>query len=81
MASVINPAPEVKILERDSGRHTAFEAELLAFIQAINFAWEKGWHKLWIEMDSQVVVNCVQTKELTPPWGLKSEWFNCRRKL
>ena len=28
------------------GNHTAFKAELLAFIQAINIAWAKIWTKL-----------------------------------
>ncbi|KAK3218755.1 hypothetical protein Dsin_012725 [Dipteronia sinensis] len=29
----------------------AFEAELAIFIHAIDFAWNFGWHQLWLESD------------------------------
>ena len=30
-------------------RFFAFKAELLLVIHAISFAWDKGWHSLWLE--------------------------------
>ncbi|KAK3225524.1 hypothetical protein Dsin_005386 [Dipteronia sinensis] len=33
-----------------------FEAELLAASLAINYAWNLGWHRIWLEIDSSYVV-------------------------
>lgn len=61
--------------------HTAFEVELLAFIQAIHIAWEKGWHKLWVEMDSKSVVLCVNRNNFVPPWFAATLWQNYKWKM
>lgn len=63
------------------GIYTAFVAELTAFIQAIDIAWEKGWKQLWIEMDFQATVQCVNNKNFYPPWFLFAKWKTCRFKM
>ena len=63
------------------GIHNAFEAELLAFMQAIEIAWEKNWRKLWVEMDSKAVVNCVMDHQFKPPWCVLTQWANCKAKM
>ena len=63
------------------GIHTAFVAELLAFIQAIELAWERNWFQIWFELDSKAVVQCVNNPSYSPPWQLLNRWRNCRYKM
>ena len=35
----------------------AFEVELVATIQAISFAWDRNWKKLWLETDSMYLAS------------------------
>ena len=37
----------------------AFLAEILTFIQGIEFAFQHGWRRLWIELDSMAVIQCL----------------------
>ena len=60
------------------GIQTAFVAELLAFMQAIELAWEKNWFHIWFELDSKAVVDCVNNTAYSPPWQLLNRWRNCR---
>ncbi|KAK2658521.1 hypothetical protein Ddye_005054 [Dipteronia dyeriana] len=39
----------------------AFEAELLVASMAINFAWQNGWHRIWLESDSSYVVQLLSS--------------------
>ncbi|KAK3198786.1 hypothetical protein Dsin_022201 [Dipteronia sinensis] len=41
------------------GHVFAFEVELLAASMAINFAWQNGWHRIWLESDSSYVVQLL----------------------
>ncbi|KAK9288313.1 hypothetical protein L1049_016764 [Liquidambar formosana] len=59
------------------GIQTAFFAELKSVILAVSFAWEKGWHSLWIESDSSAVISSLQNYTFKPPWPLLNEWRNC----
>ncbi|KAK2652371.1 hypothetical protein Ddye_012227 [Dipteronia dyeriana] len=40
----------------------AFEAELLAASIAINFSWQNGWHRIWLESDSSYVVQFLSSR-------------------
>lgn len=61
------------------GLHTAFVAELTAFIQAIELAWDKQWLQIWLELDSQAVVQSVNNPSFQPPWHLLTRWKNCKQ--
>ncbi|KAK2652566.1 hypothetical protein Ddye_012422 [Dipteronia dyeriana] len=39
----------------------AFEVELLTDSIAINFAWQNGWHRIWLENDSSYVVQLLSS--------------------
>lgn len=39
------------------GIANALHAELMAAIMAIELAYEKGWHKLWLACDSKLVLS------------------------
>ncbi|KAK3193003.1 hypothetical protein Dsin_024313 [Dipteronia sinensis] len=40
----------------------AFEAELLTASLAINYAWNLGWHRIWLESDSSYVVQLLSIR-------------------
>lgn len=40
----------------DIGIGTDFIVEILALIQGIEYAYQGGWRRLWIELDSIVVL-------------------------
>lgn len=63
------------------GIHNAFAAELLAFMEAINIAFDKGWRKLWIEMDSLTLAKGMQTHIFKPPWKFSTLWSICKSKM
>ena len=46
-------------------------------MKAIDLAWTKGWHRLWLECDSLYVVNLFRTKSKKVPWELKKNWMQC----
>ncbi|KAK2642911.1 hypothetical protein Ddye_024674 [Dipteronia dyeriana] len=46
----------------------AFEAELLAASMTINFAWQNGWHRIWLESDSSYVVQLLFSCSEQVPW-------------
>ena len=45
----------------------AFESKLVAAIQAISFAWDRNWRKLWLETDSMYLVHLFRSKSLVVP--------------
>ena len=45
----------------DIGIGTGFLAEISALIQGIEYAYRRGWHRLWIELDSMAVLQCLQS--------------------
>lgn len=42
------------------GIATSFYVEMVAAIMSIEFAYAKGWHKLWLECDSKMVVQAFK---------------------
>ena len=59
------------------GQVFAFEAELLAASMAINFAWQNGWHRLWLESDSSYVVQLLSSRFEQVPWRIRQVWQRC----
>lgn len=51
-------------------------AELSGVISAIEFAYDKSWHNIWLETDSTTLV-----KTFNPPfkvfWKIRNRWINC----
>lgn len=50
-------------------------AELSAAIIALEKAMDKNWKKIWLEMDSSLVVQAFLNINLVP-WRLKSRWLS-----
>ncbi|KAL6144814.1 hypothetical protein ACLB2K_055504 [Fragaria x ananassa] len=63
------------------GIANALEAELQAVIHAIQMASQRGWHSLWIESDSTLVIHFLSSFQVDVPWRFTTEWFNCRTIL
>ena len=53
------------------GSTFAYMAELIAAIFAIEVAWERGWHHLWLECDSTFVAQLFHNKSSKVPWQIK----------
>ncbi|XP_024190514.1 uncharacterized protein LOC112194518 [Rosa chinensis] len=53
----------------------AIDAELLAVLEVIKVAKERGWFPLWIETDSRLALQYFKKPGLTP-WRLRVQWMN-----
>lgn len=49
----------------------------MGFMLSIECAWDRGWHTLWMELDSIAVTQLVNSKSLKVPWYLRTKWVNC----
>ncbi|XP_058742694.1 uncharacterized protein LOC131615239 [Vicia villosa] len=58
------------------GEGSAFFAELMAAILAIDKARVLGWKKLWMETDCSSVVKAFSDSSLVP-WKIRSRWLFC----
>jgi len=58
------------------GPANAFQAELIGAMLAIELADKKKWNKLWLEIDSKLVVQAFQNPHMVP-WKLRNGWINC----
>lgn len=58
------------------GLSFALHAELMAAMIAIEAAFERGWIRLWLECDSQLVVQAFSSPSIVP-WHLRTRWKNC----
>ncbi|KAL8492511.1 hypothetical protein ACS0TY_023916 [Phlomoides rotata] len=47
------------------------EAELAAILHAILFAFDRGWHSLWVESDSILAIQTMQKQIQIIPWRLQ----------
>jgi ribonuclease HI len=56
--------------------HSVLHVELIGIIIVIEQAHARGWSKLWIESDSQVVVQASKISTIVP-WDLRNRWNNC----
>lgn len=54
----------------------AFHAKLNAVMSTIRIAFDKGWHRLWLESDSSLVVEAFTSPEIVP-WNIRIKWRNC----
>lgn len=43
---------------------------------SVEIAYKKGWHRLWLECDSMLVVNAFKDASLVP-WRIRVSWNNC----
>lgn len=59
------------------GNRKPLYVEFSAAIMAIEFAHQRGWHSLWLEYDSKLVVD-VFSSNVGVPWQLVSRWKNCK---
>jgi len=55
---------------------SSYEAELIAAILAIEITYSKGWHNLWLETESQLVLLAFKSKTMIP-CVLRNIWINC----
>jgi len=60
--------------------NSAFNAELLGIITAINIAVENNWMSIWLETDSQLAVLAFKNLNMVP-WSLKNKWLNCLERV
>ncbi|PRQ22702.1 putative ribonuclease H-like domain-containing protein [Rosa chinensis] len=56
---------------------SSIDAEILAVIEAIEIAWVRNWHHLWLETDSTYVVHILSSFSMKVPWYLGVAWANC----
>jgi ribonuclease HI len=57
------------------GKNSAFFAEILGAIRAIEIAFQNHWYNLWLETDSVLVVKAFSNQALIP-WQLRNRWLN-----
>jgi ribonuclease HI len=56
----------------------AFQAELHGLMNAIKIASKKSWSRLWLEIDSKLVILAFKTFSIFP-WHLRNRWMNCMK--
>jgi ribonuclease HI len=57
------------------GFANAFRAELVGAMFAIEIAYYKGWHNLWLETDSKLVTRSFTSINIVP-WDLRNRWLD-----
>ncbi|KAL8523957.1 hypothetical protein ACS0TY_013787 [Phlomoides rotata] len=50
------------------------EAELASILHAIFFAFDRGWHSVWVESDSVLAIQTLQKHIQIVPWRLQGLW-------
>lgn len=65
----------------DVGVSMTFFAEISVIIQGIEYAHQRGWHRLWIKLDYTAVIQCLQSSSYMPPWRVTTRWYNCKLLL
>ncbi|KAK3225126.1 hypothetical protein Dsin_004988 [Dipteronia sinensis] len=63
------------------GQVFAFEAELHAASLAINYAWNLGWHRIWLESDSSYVVQLLSIRSDQVTWRVRQAWQRCIHQI
>ena len=61
------------------GTRLAFEAEIMGFILAIEFAYKFKWKNLWVETDSTYIVALFKDSTISMPWELRNRWSRAIR--
>ncbi|KAK2642070.1 hypothetical protein Ddye_023833 [Dipteronia dyeriana] len=59
----------------------AFEAELLTTSLAINYAWNLGWHRIWLEFDSSYVVQLLSVRSDQVTWRVRQACQCCLHQI
>jgi ribonuclease HI len=63
------------------GIATSFYAELSGAMRAIEVAFQHGWHNLWLETDSSLVVAAFSNPNNLITWRLRSRWRNVLTRI
>lgn len=63
------------VVNIDNGN--ALKAELIGAIFAMEIAYQNNWGKLWLEIDSKLVVAAFKSNPSVLPWQLRQRWKNC----
>ncbi|KAK2635782.1 hypothetical protein Ddye_030574 [Dipteronia dyeriana] len=63
------------------GQGFAFEAELHAASLAINYAWNLGWHRIWLENDSSYIVQLLLVRSDRVTWRVRQAWQRCPHQI
>ncbi|XP_050217388.1 uncharacterized protein LOC126668220 [Mercurialis annua] len=63
------------------GNEFAFAAEIAAAIMAVDIAWKRGWHSLWLECDSTFMVQLFTSKSKNVPWEYLHDWLSCLHQI
>lgn len=53
------------------GNNHSPHAEILGAIYAIEIAYKRGWHNLWLECDSLLVIMAFKSMDIVP-WQLRN---------
>ncbi|KAF6163978.1 hypothetical protein GIB67_011669 [Kingdonia uniflora] len=61
------------------GIMNTLEAECFAIMEALSWAIEKGWKKVWIEANSSAAVLSFNAKEV--PWKHQTKWVGMQNKF
>jgi ribonuclease HI len=64
----------------NTGKGSAFHAELSGATRAIELAYQNHWDYLWLESDYVLVIKAFNNHSLVP-WNLRNRWNNCMLKL
>ncbi|KAL8546873.1 hypothetical protein ACS0TY_006549 [Phlomoides rotata] len=64
----------VAAFSREVGWGFPLEAEIAAILHATLFAFEWGWHSLWVESDSILTIQSLQRSIQLVPWRLQGLW-------
>ena len=57
------------------GIRFAFEAEIMGFIMALEFAHQFDWNNLWVETDSSYVALLFKNQSHQVPWVFRNRWI------
>jgi hypothetical protein len=67
-------------ISENLGTVSAFHAELLGAMRAIEIAYQRNWLNFRLESDSMLVVNAFSNSTIVP-WQLSNRWSNCMKLI
>ena len=60
---------------------TALEAEIYGVMVAIDYAYSRGWRRVWIECDSDQTVKLINSAKKDVPPSLRNNWLITLQKI
>ncbi|MCH89899.1 ribonuclease H protein, partial [Trifolium medium] len=60
------------------GETSSFQAKLCAAMRAIEVAYSMNWNNLWLESDSELVVQAFKNTNFMVAWNLRNRWHNVK---